>query len=370
MDKELAGAVLQRWQDGLPVAETTLYKAASVLGIDPDAALLEARYYTVLDSYLTSEKTAMNGAVHALLSCAAGLDPSRMIKTATVHGFAPSEFVIEALRERGFVPDLEKLANLSAVGGDPTVDPSMAQDPSAMQAAQVMAAPPQPGMQVQQAPMARSKPSPTAPEQLDAIPEGNLDALLADQQAVYGQSAEQNGGLPSAGMPTPPPPPPSPEERIMQVGPNLDPETASRYAEQLTRFEEGVGMQISDPKQMVKFVKELQKVDGKRIDQGIKAMGQQLEQEQAAELGVDGQPTIDGPNGAGGGGPGVMAPKAQDAGMEPEEPSAGGSSQMAPPAMKKQAPRQQPMPGQPAANAAVEKVAHVARKLARSHFGR
>src|SRR6185295_9650643 len=92
----------------------------------------------------------------------------------------------------------------------------------------------------------------------------------------------------------------------------LDDETIARYAEQLTRFEEGFQMQIADPKMMVKFVKELQKLDGKRIDQGIKAMSQQLEQEQAQELGVDAAPTIDGPGGGGmaNGAPGTkMAPK-------------------------------------------------------------
>jgi hypothetical protein len=43
MDRELAEAVLERWADGDPVYEATLYKAASVLGVDPDAALMEAR---------------------------------------------------------------------------------------------------------------------------------------------------------------------------------------------------------------------------------------------------------------------------------------------------------------------------------------
>jgi hypothetical protein len=86
---------------------------------------------------------------------------------------------------------------------------------------------------------------------------------------------------------------------------------------------------------MVKFVKELQKVDGKRIDQGIKAMGEQLEQQQAAELGV-GQPTVPTTNGA----------------QKPQVPP---KSQAA------------PQPQTAAPPQAAEKVASVGRLLARLH---
>ena len=135
-------------------------------------------------------------------------------------------------------------------------------------------------------------------------------------------------------------------------------------------------MQISDPKQMVKFVKELQKVDGKRIDQGIKAMGQQLEQEQAAELGVDGQPTVDGPAG---GGQQVMAPKPgadagggaggpPQAGAGDTPPGAGAQGGAKPPAPK---PKTPPPGAAPAPeDAAIETVKQAGRVLARSRFAR
>lgn len=393
MDRELAGAVIQRWESGLPVAETTLYKAASALGVDPMAALIEARFYTALDSYMY-EKRAMSQAEHIVFSVAAGLNPFVMEKTATAYGFSPEELVLEALRRQEWIPLIEKLANLSAVGGDPTVGaepPMNMADPeqmAAMQEALGMTAPPQAGAAVQQMPQARGfKPSPTAPEQVPPDSAGNLDALLQEHQGVFGQQAQENGGMPPANMPQPAPPPPSPEERIQQVGPNLDPETVGRYAEQLARFEEGIQMQIADPKQMVKFVKELQKVDGKRIDQGIKAMGQQLEQEQAQELGVDGTPTIDGGMQ---GGQQVLAPK-QDQGAPQEEaaPEGGPPQQEGPPqAMPEEeaaaaaagppqngAPPQQKKPQQKgpppqAVQSAAEKVAHAARVLARSHFPR
>jgi DNA polymerase-3 subunit gamma/tau len=401
MDRELAEAVLERWHAGDPVSEMGLYKAAHALGIDPQAALAEARFHTYVDSYLL-EKRAMSGAERIVFSAAAGFDSSSMTKTASVHGLSPDELIIEALRERNFVPDLSKIAMIAPPmgdpamgGGQPPADPSMG-DPALPQAAgAAMMQPPQPGAQLQQQPAARIRPTPTAPEQVAPSEMGNIEELLAMSQQANPAMADAGGGVPPAGAPDAQPQPMDPVSRIMQVGPNLDQETAGRYAEQLQRFEEGFGMQISDPKQMVKFVKELQKVDSKKVDQGIKAMGQQLEQEQAQELGIDGGvPTIDG-----GGGPQVMAPKPggeqppggaggpPQEGKPPQGPPGGGgggaggpeepaqqlAEQMAaggkPPSdkMPPRPPQKQQGPQQAAPQqAAVEKVAHAARVLARA----
>lgn len=394
MDREIARAVLEKWDNGEVVSEMNLYKAASALGIDPKAALVEARFFTYLDSYLL-EKRAMSLGERAVFSAAAGIPAGVMTKTASAHGFSVDELIVEALRERNFVPNLQKIANLNAAMQQQQegMDPSMmmgggggqgGQDPS-QQAGAAMMAPPQQGAMLQQQPPARFKPSPTAPEQTPASAMGNLQDLISQGQQVYGDQAMGNGGMAPQGMPEPAPPPPSPEERIQQVGPNLDPETVARYAEQLQRFEEGFQMQISDPKQMVKFVKELQKVDGKKVDQGIKAMGQQLEQEQAQELGVDATPTIDGPGGAGMGGPGKsMAPKAPPPeGAAPEGAPQGGPAAaqsegaegppgagVQPPGNSSGPPPKKPpaAPPQEAAQAAVEKVANAARALARASF--
>ena len=391
MDRELAGAVLERWSAGEPVAETALYKAASALGVDPQAALTEARFLTYVDKYLL-EKRAMSGAERIVFSAAAGYWHGSMTKTASAHGLSPDELIIESLRERNFVPDLHKIAMIA-----PAADPAQAAaDPAGDAALQqaaggAMMQPPQPGAVVQQQPGARVRPTPTAPEQVAPSDMGNIDELLAMSQQANPGMAQAGGGVPPAGAPEAAPQPMDNLSRIMQVGPNLDQETAQRYAEQLQRFEEGFGMQISDPKQMVKFVKELQKVDGKKVDQGIKAMGQQLEQEQAQELGIDGGvPTIDG-----GGGPQVMAPKPGGgspqggppqktpggAGPEesgpsgppgggPEEPAQQTAEMMAAgaskPPGKSPPPQQKQGPQQAAPQAAVEKVAHVARVLARA----
>lgn len=416
MDRELAGVIIEKWEMGKPVSEMQLYKAAQALDIDPMAALVEARFYTYFDKCLM-EKRAMSRGERIVFSAAAGLSDGPMVKSAAVYGFSPEELIFEALRGRDFVPDLEKIANVGIQqdmdggkrppGGVPgpqgpqgPVGPSMgppmnpAMGPGdfspEQEAGAAMMAPPDPNAMLQQQPAARIKPSPTGPEQAAASPEGNLDELLQEGQQVFGDQATQNGGTAPQGMPEPPPPPPSPEERIKQVGPNLDDETVARYAEQLQRFEEGFQMQIADPKQMVKFVKELQKVDGKKIDQGIKAMSEQLEQEQAQELGVDSTPTIDGPGGGAGGGPGTkMAPKPGDMSQEAQvgpipgsQPSGDdtqsgdGAPGSAPDPQKQQQqparpPRPQPKaaPQQQAApEAAVEKVANAARALARASF--
>lgn len=456
MDRELAGAVIDKWEAGEAVSETQLYKAAEALDIDPMAALVEARFYTYFDKCVL-EKRAMSRGERIVFSAAAGLNDRAMVKSASAFGLSPDELIVEALRDRSFVPDLEKIADLQNTGKmmggvagtgamlgtgyligkrhgqtkqanmaammqgmdpsqggpsggkkppgqgpqaagpmDPTqgaMQPPMPPDPSQggpeQAAGDIMMAPPDPNAMMQQQPDARVKPSPTGPEQIAASPMGNLDELVQQGQQVFGDQAMENGGTAPQGMPEPPPPPPSPEERVRQVGPNLDDETVARYSEQLQRFEEGFGMQIADPKQMVKFVKELQKVDGKKVDQGIKAMGEQLEQEQAQELGVDTNPTIDGPGGAAGGGPGTkMAPKPGAQG-QPSPDTQGGSMsgsqlsgadtqsndggqvqqdpQKQPPARP---PRPQPKaaPPQQSAEAAVEKVANAARALARASY--
>lgn len=330
MDRELAGAVLQRWSEGLPVYEGTLYKAASVLGLDPKDALAEARFYTALDGLLL-EKRAMTPYERVYFSLAAGMLPDALEKTASAYNLTSDELVLEVLRTHSFIPDLEKIALLTS----PQFQEEMqqVQDPAALeqQMQQQMAQgapPPQPGAQVQQAPAARFKPTPTAPEQMAPGAGGNLQGLIQEQQGVHGQQATDNGGLPPAGMPEPPPPPPSPQERLSQIAPGLDPETLERYSGKLEEFEQQMGMPIQDPKQMEKFIKELQKVDKKYIDQGIKEMGQQVEQ----EMGVASQP--------------------QGAFAQPQQP-------------------QQPAAPQPAADSSpAEKVAHAARLLARRHvFG-
>lgn len=294
MDREMAGAVLQRWNDGLPVFEGALYKAAAVCGIDPEAALTEARYYTVLDQYLLEKQATgrpMNEAELIVFSLAAGYEPESMVKTAADYGLDGDELVLRSLYMRDWAPDLEKLALLAPAQGPQEGPP---QDDTGMQpapgagppGAEQGAMPPQPGAQVQQDPGARAgyKPSPTGPEQVPPSPDGNMNELM--QMAGSAQGAEMGGGQPPTGMGAeqPPPPPPSPEEKIQQTAPDLPPENVQRYAQALTQLEQQIGFQVTDPKQVQKFVQQQQKSDGKIVDQAMKDMDAQATTQQTTQF--------------------------------------------------------------------------------------
>lgn len=79
----------------------------------------------------------------------------------------------------------------------------------------------------------------------------------------------------------PPPPPPTPDQKLQQVAPDMAPETLERYSEKLTELEQRTGIPVQDPTQLQKFIKEMEKVDKKVIDQEMKAMGEEMQ----AELG-------------------------------------------------------------------------------------
>ena len=291
MDLELAGAVLARWQSGLPVYEGTLYKAAAAVGLDPDRALLEARYYDALDSYL-SEKRAMHPSERIFFSIAAGFNPYEMEKTASTYQLDTDELILQTLHARNWTPDLEKLALVPMQAGPaegPEMDPTGqmgGQPPMPPEMAQAMGAPPQQGAAVQQDPSQRPgwAPPPTAPNQAPPDAQGNMDALL--QQAGQANSAQAGGGLPPAGgdMNPPPPPPPTPEEKIQQAAPDLPPENVQRYAQQLQEIEQQTGIAVTDPQQVQKIVQMGQKQDGKIIDQAIKDKMQQAVTKQQTAL--------------------------------------------------------------------------------------
>lgn len=300
MDRELASAVFSRWNDGLPVAETTLYKAASAVGINPDDALLEARFYTMLDADL--RKLASGGGIPksaiGVYSAAAGYGSQELVKTASAYHLDPLELALNKLASQDWVPDLAmlKMAIMApAMGGQDMgggqIDPAQA----AMQPPEAGGAPPpemapQPGAQVQQAPEERYRPSPMAPAQTPPSPEGNMMELVEaarhpdqgaggmGQEGAMGPEAGAGpGGDPSMGSDMGPeaPPPMPPEEKIMQVAPDVPQERLPEYAAKLTELEQNVGMPVQDPAQITKFVAQMKKEDGKKIDEAIKQMGTQ-----------------------------------------------------------------------------------------------
>jgi hypothetical protein len=330
MDRELAEAVFVRWGEGLPVYEGTLYKAASVLGADPGAVLAEARFYHYLDRAL-ERGTGFTAPERDYFSAASGYDPDEMEKTAEACGFESSDnMILRALAKRHFVPDIEKLAFLGMQGGPTDGGPAAAAGSMAPEGGEEGGQPladaaPQPGAALQQNPLVR--PSPTAPGQVPSSEGGNLQELLGAAGETPG--ADENGGLPPAGAGAEGAPPEQPDaaQRLQQAMPAIPPDALERYAPKLEEFEQQVGMTVMDPKQIEKFIKEMQKADKKIIDEAMKQFGEQ----NAQQMGVGSQPQWDDtapkPNGGGGGvggaaSGGAPAPGGAGGGQPPASPDA------------------------------------------------
>ena len=304
MDQELATAVFQRWNHGLPVSEEVFYKAASALGLDPSDALLEARWYTLVDHDLSKMASGgeLSSASIRLYAAAAGQSSDVLTKVAHQYHLSPQELVVAELRERNWVPDLGLLktalmAPTMADGsagdqGAPMMDPA-ALGGSAAQPATPPPAEPIPGAMVQQQPEARYKPSPMAPIQTPPSAEGNLMGLVDAARHPNPSQEMAMGGMGQAGMPPEAapgsmgpeaapagmagqeaPPPMAPEEKLQQVDPSIDPETMQRWAPKLQEIEQQTGIQMNDPTQIQKFIAEMQKADQKTLDDAIKSVNQ------------------------------------------------------------------------------------------------
>jgi hypothetical protein len=290
MDRDVAGSVFKRWDLGLPVFEGTLYKAAQVLGVDPELALTEARFYTHLDRAF-ERGGPFTSSEREYFSIASGFDPSAMEKTAEAYGFdSPDALIVRALRRRDFSPDLEKLALFpgpspdGATSGVAGADQNGGVDSTIMaQLAGGEAVGPQAGAQLQQNPTIR--PTPTAPEQMPPSPEGNFQSLLGDASQAPG--AAENGGFAPSGTNSQQQPTPDAATRLQSAVPGIPPDAIERYVPKLEELEQQVGMTIMDPKQIEKFVKEMQKADKKIIDEAIK----QYSAQQSQETGTSGSPS-------------------------------------------------------------------------------
>jgi len=289
MDQELATAVFSRWGGSLPVDETVFHKAAGVLGLNADDALLEARFYTLLDHDL--QKVAAGHRLDedtlSLYSCAAGHGPAELVKTASSFHIDIQDLVLRKLAERNWVPDLElvKVALMGAGGGNPAAggmggaqDAAMPAMPPPDPAQGGMA--PMPGAAVQQSPANRYKPSPMAPSQTPPSAQGNMMELVeaarhpdaGSEMGMGGMGPEAGGMGPESGPMGEAQPPVPPDQKIQQVDPSVDPETMARWAPKLEEIEQQTGIQMNDPAQVQKFVAEMQKADSATLDEAIKAM--------------------------------------------------------------------------------------------------
>jgi hypothetical protein len=360
MDKELATAVFKRWAGGQPVAETTFHKAASALGLNPDDALLEARFYTCLDYDLKKVASGhrLDDVSVRLYSMAAGLNTRDMVKTASAYGLPAQNLAFEMLARNNWVPNLPllKVAMMAPVmadggagdAGAPMMDPAAAGgDAAAPAGAEGEPPPPDPNAQVQQDPMRRFKPSPMAPVQSPPSQEGNLQELaMAARHPEQGQMAgmggmggDPMGGMESAAGPMDPAPPMPPDQKLLAVQQNIPAEALNRWAGKFSELEKQVGMSIDDPAQIGKFIAQMQKDDAKMVDEAIKNMAVQTApvrptiQQQAAQQ-----------QGQGGGGGG--APPGGGGGQPPPPAAAGGGG--APPADPNGAPPQKKPAPKPA----------------------
>lgn len=305
MDIELAKSVFKRWASGQPVGEQIFYKAAAALDLNPDDALLEARFYTALDydlKKIASGKMIDDFSI-GLYSAAAGADPRELVKTAAAYALHPLNLAFERLAENEWVPDLEMLkmalmapAMADGAPGDqgaPMMDPAAqggggAQgggqpDPS-QAAAQGGAMPgPQAGAQVQQDPMSRFKPSPMAPIQEPPSQDGNMMGLAQEarhpaagsQAGAGGMGADGGNSMMSSAGPQDPAPEMPPDQKLLAVQQNIPGEALNRWAGKFSELEQQVGMSIDDPQQIAKFIAQMQKDDAKMVDQAIKNMSVQ-----------------------------------------------------------------------------------------------
>lgn len=300
MDIELASQVFKRWGQGQPVAEQLFYKAASALGLNPDDALLEARFYMCLDHDL--KKLASGQVIDDfsvdLYSAAAGCDPRVIVKTASSYSIHPLNLAMEKLEERGWVPDLEmlKIALMAPVMDDGAsgdqgasmMDPAAQGGGGAQQGqpdpSQQPMTGPQAGAQVQQDPSQRFKPSPMAPVQTPPSEQGNMPELAqsARHPEAGGQAGAGLGGDPGGGNsmmsqagPQDPAPPMPPDQKILAVQPNIPAQALDRWAGKFQELENQVGMSIDDPQQIAKFIAQMQKDDAKMVDVAIKNMSVQ-----------------------------------------------------------------------------------------------
>ncbi len=320
MDIELASQVFKRWTNGQPVAEQLFYKAAAALELNPDDALFEARFFTCLDHDL---KKIASGHVlddHsvALYCAAAGFNPYELVKTASSYSLHPLNLAMEILEQNNWVPDLKmlKMAMMAPAMDptqqqqqDPMMDPAAgggmppegdpSQDPNAQMAG------PEAGAAVQQDPMRRFKPSPMAPVQSPPSQEGNMQELA--NSARHPEAGSSMGGagmgtdaggdsMMSAAGPQDPAPPMPPDQKLLAVQQNIPPEALNRWAGKLSELESQVGMSVDDPAQLAKFIAQMQKDDGKMVDEAIKNMAVQTApvrptiQQQAAQQGGGGAP--------------------------------------------------------------------------------
>lgn len=340
MDLEIAQAVIGRWSQGLPVSEHMLYKSAEALGEDPELSLVEARYYTTLDSYL-SRGGPMTDYEKIALSLACGHYPEVFEKTASKYRLSEEELIISSLASNEFIPYLYKLAEIAP--GVPQDDSAVQQNPAARDPVAIQQQTGNPAALTAQDWKGDTlyRPTPTAPGQLPPGGEGgNMNQLMEQEQnkdQIQGQKDEQQRQQMMAQTQQQPQQGSkeeiqqiynqmTPEEKAPHAVPEANPQEIPEIAQHIQAIEQQVGTPITDPAQIKKIYGEMQKAKKKEIDEAIKMQFQN--QVDASSSGQFGPLPARLGGGASGGAPGASPGGDPNSGGQPPQapPSPGGEA--------------------------------------------
>jgi hypothetical protein len=163
---------------GGAVTEYNLYKAANLLCDEPAEILKEARYFTILDSYL-ERGGPMFESEKAFFAKVASSNYFTLQKTASLYGLSEEALILNTLAKNHFVPDLDKLAEMNSE--DPTQQ-ALQQNPQLRE--EILNNPELLNQLVEQDQAGNTmyRPTPTAPAQLPEEEGGNYQQLLWNDQ--------------------------------------------------------------------------------------------------------------------------------------------------------------------------------------------
>jgi len=280
LDKDLAFAVFDSFQAGKKIHDTMLEKAAHSIGISSKEILQEAQLKTSATNFLKCAQR-MNKQEFAYFSSAIGYSPDEIIKVAKLTDSAPEEVIFTYLAATNYKPH-EKFAEMAAGEAQ---GQTLQQDPSLLGNPQLP-----PNAMTSQDMMGNlmTQPSPTAPSQIPATDNGNMEQLLSNDQNKEQIEAEQQQQAADQMLEQNPQPQP-PKEQIEAALESADSMAKAKYVmplgneDQLARLageidavEQKVQMPLKDPAQIKKLVQAVEKQDKALIDQAIKERAEMM----------------------------------------------------------------------------------------------
>ena len=280
LDKDLAFAVFDSFQAGKKIHDTMLEKAAHSIGISSKEILQEAQLKTSATNFLKCAQR-MNKQEFAYFSSAIGYSPDEIIKVAKLTDSAPEEVIFTYLAATNYKPH-EKFAEMASGEAQ---GQTLQQDPSLLGNPQLP-----PNAMTSQDMMGNlmTQPSPTAPQQIPATDNGNMEQLLSNDQNKEQIEAEQQQQAADQMLEQNPQPQP-PKEQIEAALESADSMAKAKYVmplgneDQLARLageidavEQKVQMPLKDPAQIKKLVQAVEKQDKALIDQAIKERAEMM----------------------------------------------------------------------------------------------